>query len=339
MMRYGGGHSRRDRDAALRPGRGLERTAPFRRSRTPHHPPDRRSRPNGCRLPGGSTLFAAGEPSDALYVVLSGCLGVFSPDNRDRRRFMGRVLAGDTVGEMGLISGRPRSAHVVALRDTELARISSDSFNRVFGRHPRGDAAHRAPHGRSARAIAVARARTRATALAPSRFCRRVSKSTSVASPANFVKALSRFGRTELVWSVRAESHTSHWFHKIETANDFVVYVGDPTPGRWSSLCIRQADALLLLARAESTRRTAGRRSQARASRAWRRSGPSWSCCMIGQISRGAAGRWLAVQPGIPHHHVTGPPDVPALPGCSPVAVLGWSSPAAEPGGLRISGS
>jgi NTE family protein len=28
-------------------------------------------------LPGGSTLFAAGETSDAMYVVLSGCLGVF----------------------------------------------------------------------------------------------------------------------------------------------------------------------------------------------------------------------------------------------------------------------
>src|ERR1700742_2027812 len=87
-------------------------------------------------LPGGGTLFAASEPSDALYVVLSGCLGVFSTDTRDRRRFMGRVLAGDTVGEMGLISGRPRSANVVALRDTELARVSSDSFNLVFGQHP-----------------------------------------------------------------------------------------------------------------------------------------------------------------------------------------------------------
>jgi len=87
-------------------------------------------------LPGGATLFAAGEASDALYVVLSGCLGVFSPDNRDRRKYMGRVPAGDLVGEMGLISGRVRSAHVAALRDTELARISSESFNRVFGQHP-----------------------------------------------------------------------------------------------------------------------------------------------------------------------------------------------------------
>src|SRR5689334_18547128 len=90
-------------------------------------------------LPGGSTLFGAGEPSDAMFVVLSGCLGVFASDNaetRDRRRFIGRVLAGDTVGEMGLISGRPRSANVAALRDTELARISRASFDAVFGRHP-----------------------------------------------------------------------------------------------------------------------------------------------------------------------------------------------------------
>ena len=70
-------------------------------------------------LPGGATLFNAGEPADALYVVLSGCLGAFSPDDRDRRRFWGRIVAGDTVGEMGLISGRPRNAHVVALPGAE----------------------------------------------------------------------------------------------------------------------------------------------------------------------------------------------------------------------------
>ena len=87
-------------------------------------------------LPGGATLFSAGDPADALYVVLSGCLGVFSPAERRNRGFVGRVTAGDTVGEMGLISGRPRNAHVVALRDTELARLPAESFNRLFRQHP-----------------------------------------------------------------------------------------------------------------------------------------------------------------------------------------------------------
>ena len=208
-------------------------------------------------LPGGSTLFAAGEASDAMYVVLSGCLGVFSPDNRDRRRFMGRVVSGVTVGEMGLISGRPRSAHVVALRDSELARISSESFDRVFGQHP-------AAMLRIARLTVDRLESSQSRDRGPRHGARTFTllpQSVEVdvgGFASEFVKALSHFGRTELVWSVRAESHTSHWFHKIESANDFVVYVGDPAPGRWSSLCIRQADALLLLARAEATRGTLG---------------------------------------------------------------------------------
>ena len=86
-------------------------------------------------LPGGATLFRAGERPDALYVVLSGCLGVFFADSNPPQ-IRGRVVAGGTVGEMGLISGRPRTAHVVALRDTELARLSRESFDRVFGQHP-----------------------------------------------------------------------------------------------------------------------------------------------------------------------------------------------------------
>ncbi len=181
-------------------------------------------------LPGGATLFAAGESPDALYVVLSGCLGVFSPEHsRDRRRFMGRVLAGDTVGEMGLISGRPRSAHVAALRDSELVRISGDSFNRIFGRHPQAMM-------RIAR-LTVDRLELSQSSMRGPRHGARTftllpqSLEVDVGGFASeFVKALGRFGRTELVWSVRAESHTSHWFHKIENANDFVVYIGDASP-------------------------------------------------------------------------------------------------------------
>src|ERR1700761_6198544 len=259
-------------------------------------------------LPGGSTLFAAGEPSDSLYVVLSGCLGVFSPDNRDRRRFMGRVLAGDIVGEMGLISGRARSAHVVALRDTELARISSDSFNRVFARHPEAML-------RIARLTVDRLEQPQSRARGPRHSARTFTllpQSVEVdvgGFASDFVKALSRFGRTELVWSVRAESHTSHWFHKIESANDFVVYVGDPTPGRWSRLCVRQADALLLLARADGTpgrwEALVGARESSMA--------PQRAELVLlhdQKIRRGAAGRWLALQPGVPHHHITGPADV-----------------------------
>src|SRR5882757_340967 len=202
-------------------------------------------------LPGGATLFSAGDPADALYVVLSGCLGVFSPGERRNRGLVGRVAAGGTVGEMGLISGRPRTAHVVALRDTELARLSSESFNKLFRQHPEAML-------RIAQLTVDRLESSQSRARAPSHAARTFTllpQSVEVdvgGFAAELVKALSAFGRTELVWNVRAGTHTSHWFHRIESANEYVVYVAEANPGRWSSLCVRQADALLLLARADS---------------------------------------------------------------------------------------
>src|SRR5579863_1354390 len=263
-------------------------------------------------LPGGATLFAAGEPSDAVYVVLSGCLGAFAPDTfRDRRRFIGRVLAGDTVGEMGLISGRPRSAHIVALRDTELARIPADSFNRIFGRHPEAML-------RIARLTVDRLELSQSRARGPRHGARTFTllpQSLEVdvgGFASDFVKALQAFGSTELVWSVRAESHTSHWFHKLESANDFVVYVADCAPGRWSNLCVRQADALLLLARAEGT---PGRWHALANSRESRMAPQRAELVLLhdGRLLRGAAARWLAEQPGVPHHHITASGDMARL--------------------------
>src|SRR5262245_48034822 len=71
-------------------------------------------------LPGGALLFEAGRPADSVYFVVSGCLGVYGPGGE----LIGRVAAGETVGEMGLIIRRPRTATVRALRDSELAMLS-----------------------------------------------------------------------------------------------------------------------------------------------------------------------------------------------------------------------
>jgi NTE family protein len=202
-------------------------------------------------LPGGSTLFDAGDPSDAMYVVLSGCLGVYLPPSADRRRFVSRIVAGDTAGEMGLISGRPRSGTVIALRDTELARLSRDAFDRVFRHYP--EAMLRIAQ------ITVDRLESnqRRSRGAPGARTFAILPQSMDVDAAGFaselVKALSRFGRAELVWSVRGAEHTSHWFNSIEASNDFVVYVAEVAANKWTSLCVRQADALMLLVRADNT--------------------------------------------------------------------------------------
>ena len=54
-------------------------------------------------LPGGRVLFEAGAPADAVYFVVSGCLGVYGRGGE----LIGRIAAGETVGEMGLIVSQP----------------------------------------------------------------------------------------------------------------------------------------------------------------------------------------------------------------------------------------
>ena len=259
-------------------------------------------------LPGGASLFDVGEPPDAMYVVLSGCLGVYSSKPNDRRRFMGRIVAGDTAGEMGLISGRPRTGTVIALRDSELARLSRDAFDRVFRRHPEAMlriaqlTVNRLENSQARTRGGLQGART--FTILPQNF-----DVDAAGFASELVKALSRVGRTELVWSVRGAMHTSHWFHRIESSNDFVVYVADPTAGAWSSLCVRQADALMLLVRADSP---PGPWAVLAASRDSNTAPQRAELVLIhdGAIAPGVAARWLEAQAGIPHHHVTEPADV-----------------------------
>jgi NTE family protein len=124
-----------------------------------------------------------------------------------------------------------------------------------------------------------------------------------------FVDALARFGRVDLVGRERAGRHSPQWFHEREAQNDFVVYAAEAADSPWTRLCLRQADAVLLLARAAGD--DAG----------W--SGGQWRDGALRRaellllherdFSNGAAARWLARLPGIPHHHVRGPRDYDRL--------------------------
>jgi NTE family protein len=262
-------------------------------------------------LPGGWTLFEEREPSDALYLVLSGCLGAFATRPHDRRRFLGRVVAGDTAGEMGLITGRPRTARVVALRDSELVRLSREGFDRVFLARPQ---AMLRIAQLTAERLESSNTRVRGRAPGPRTFTILPhSLEVDVAGFATeLVAALRRLGRAELVWNVRGADHTSHWFHRVESANDYVVYVADPGVTPWSRLCVRQADALVLLARGEAEPTPwsvlEGLRESSFA--------PQRSELVLmheEQIRAGAARRWREMLPGVFLHHVTAPSDVPRV--------------------------
>ena len=83
-------------------------------------------------LMSGEVLFKEGEPSDSLYIVISGRLRVVSRAPEDQsERLVADLGHGEIVGEMGLVCDEPRSATVVAIRDTNLAKLTEAGLNRL----------------------------------------------------------------------------------------------------------------------------------------------------------------------------------------------------------------
>jgi CRP/FNR family cyclic AMP-dependent transcriptional regulator len=78
--------------------------------------------------PRNSTVVAAGDPSDALYIVISGRLKVTISDKEGREAILAILNQGDFFGEMGLIDQAPRSATVVTLEACELLTITRTDF-------------------------------------------------------------------------------------------------------------------------------------------------------------------------------------------------------------------
>jgi CRP-like cAMP-binding protein len=88
-------------------------------------------------IAGGTTLFSEGDPGKEMFVVLSGCLGVFRRNVDEHLELLAQIESGAPVGEMALLSNEPRSATIIALRDTELICLSKLVFEDLVSRSPK----------------------------------------------------------------------------------------------------------------------------------------------------------------------------------------------------------
>lgn len=88
------------------------------------------------RLPRGHVLCYQGEESDSFYIVISGRLQVLIRSASGESRQVGEVSQGESVGEMGVFTGSPRSATIIASRDSELLRFSKADFDEFTSRYP-----------------------------------------------------------------------------------------------------------------------------------------------------------------------------------------------------------
>jgi len=196
-------------------------------------------------LPAGRALFNEGDDSESLYVVVSGRLEI-RLTNQPGNSPLAHIGAGEVVGELGVLTGEPRSASVWTVRDTELIMLASEAFQRLMEESPRSIAT-------LSRAIA----------------CRFISERTGNRKPQSKISTVcimplssdlpikqcrdiisqsyQRIGN-QLTIESEHSSQTSDWFHQQEELYDNLLYVADPEFSSWTKLCVRQSDLILLVA-------------------------------------------------------------------------------------------
>jgi NTE family protein len=223
-------------------------------------------------LPGGRALMTQGEPGDAMYVLVSGRLRVIIADDNGHERTVREVTRGQVVGEMSLFTDDPRSATLVAVRDSVLARLGKVEFDHLLATS-------------SAVSIALTRQiiRRLQTEGRSSRLERPVAIgllpiSDSIGAPAAQALAerlageLRRHGAVAVVDAARLEQRigvpgiTAHSetdaeatrriavsLDEIEAEHAFVLLLADNGPTPWTHCCSRHCDELLLLADADAS--------------------------------------------------------------------------------------
>ncbi len=222
---------------------------------------------------GGELLMTQGEPGDAMYLVISGRLRacVRSGDDEggdggnDRMvREMGR---GQVIGEMSLYTDEPRSASVVAIRDSVLVRLGKSAFkellatsahisilltrqiiHRLQNPQPRSDLARPVTIALlpiSGRVDSADFTRDLAAHLAAyGRVC--------VVTAASVDAGLQQAGIAQApVGQLSVDSRIGLYLDELEAAHEYVLLLADEQPTAWTQRCSRRCDEVLLLADAD----------------------------------------------------------------------------------------
>src|SRR5262245_61816158 len=85
-------------------------------------------------LPKDKQLFHAGDPGDALYVVLSGAVEVYFKNDTGDKIVLETARPGDFFGEISLLDGGPRNSSALVTHDLEafvIDRGDLDEFLRM----------------------------------------------------------------------------------------------------------------------------------------------------------------------------------------------------------------
>lgn len=203
-------------------------------------------------VPAGTTLFREGEAADDAYVLVSGRIGIFvGARARVGDMPLAQIGGGEIFGEMSLISGEPRSATVIALRDSDLVRVPRAAFGLIIQSSPEASLLlmrYLASRLRETSHLQTAAAKTETIAVVP------------LAGPAvdpwfgrALIEAFAEQQQAVVIDSVAVERLQ----RPDSAAGALELYVAEDAAGAWARRCIRQADRVIFVAEADTARRAA----------------------------------------------------------------------------------
>jgi NTE family protein len=206
----------------------------------------------------GDVLMREGEPSDELYFVVS---GRFMVERKGDGAPLAEIGHGQPIGEIGFFANLPRTATVRALRDSQVLMISRAQFQKLGAASPQiRDAVIVSLAHRLADAIRIEKETPQPRALGivwagssrPSdRFIELLREVFGAGHRTIFLTAAEVTRRFER--ATFEDSEVSSWLNSLELDADFIFYIAEPTLTEWTKKCIRQADAVLLVATAQAS--------------------------------------------------------------------------------------
>lgn len=198
-------------------------------------------------LPGGVALKRDSENETALFLVVTGLIGVTVEDGAGGRRIAAQVPPGETVGEVSLFTDE-HSAELVALRDSELLRIGPKAFEALVARHPQVTFdMMRVMARRLLQASRPARGGPRPKTFA---FVPLQDELRGEALAQAVATELTAMGAKAAIADSAAVGRPAEWLQAFEAAHDIVIYCAEGPAAAWTHQCLRQADRVFYLARA-----------------------------------------------------------------------------------------
>ena len=87
-------------------------------------------------VPAHTIICRQGDPGNNFYIINSGKVKIFRESKDGIVTELTRLGPGESFGELSLLTGKPRSAYVETLEETELSVVSKDKFDRIIKDYP-----------------------------------------------------------------------------------------------------------------------------------------------------------------------------------------------------------